>query len=52
MRVTGWSNGGGTYRIRIGSRNRAKFFDVNWAEIEVEIDSDVHRFALTDGFRR
>ncbi len=52
MRVTGWSNGGGTYGIRIGSRNRSKFFDVNWTEIEVEIDGEVHRLALTDGFRR
>jgi hypothetical protein len=52
MRVKGWKNGGGTYGIRVGSPNIRKYFDESWAEIEVEIEGKLHRFALTDGFRR
>jgi hypothetical protein len=52
MRVKAWSNGRGVYGIRVGAQNRAKFFDASWAEIEVELESEVHRFRLTDGFWR
>lgn len=50
MLASAWNNGEGTYGIRVGSRNREKFFDKSWPEIEVEIDGIFHRFALTDGF--
>jgi hypothetical protein len=50
MDASAWSNGGGTYGIRVGFPNRHKFFDESWAEIEVEIDGVVQRFGLTDGF--
>lgn len=50
MRATAWSNGGGTYGIRVGFPNRDKFFQRSWDDIEVEIDGKAHRFVLTSGF--
>ena len=50
MEVSAWTNGGGTYGIRVGFPNRDEFFDKGWAEIEVEIDGRPHHFRLTDGF--
>ena len=50
MEVSGWSNGRGTYGIRVGFPNRAAFFDKSWSEIEVEIDGQFHRFQLRDSF--
>lgn len=50
MRVKGWSNGSGTYGIRVGAPNRRNFFDENWASIEVEIEGVSHRFVLSDSF--
>jgi hypothetical protein len=52
MRVTAWSNGKGVYGIRVGAKNRIAFFDASWEEIEVEIEGEVRRFRLTDGFWR
>jgi hypothetical protein len=50
MQASAWSNGGGTYGIRVGFANRDAFFDESWTEIEVEIDGHFCHFGLTDGF--
>jgi hypothetical protein len=50
MWASAWSNGKGTYGIRVGFPNRDEFFDERWAEIEVEIDGVAHRFGLSGGF--
>jgi hypothetical protein len=50
MRATAWSNGGGTYGIRVGLRNRDRYFDPNWSSVDVEIDDEVYTFSLTAGF--
>jgi len=34
MHVKGWSNGRGTYGMRINSKDK-KLFDQDWTEIEV-----------------
>jgi hypothetical protein len=38
MQASAWTNGDGTYGIRIGVPNRDEHFDRTWTEIEVEID--------------
>jgi hypothetical protein len=50
MEASAWSNGGGTYGIRVGFPNRNEFFDESWTEIDVEIDGQFHRFQLREGF--
>ncbi|HZY90044.1 MAG TPA: hypothetical protein VFE78_34805 [Gemmataceae bacterium] len=50
MQASAWSNGGGTYGIRVGVTNRDEFFDKGWTEIEVEVEGRLYRFPLTDGF--
>jgi hypothetical protein len=50
MQASAWNDGGSTYGIRVGAPNRDSFFDETWTEIEVEIEGQVHRFALTSGF--
>jgi hypothetical protein len=50
MIVSAWSNGGGTFGIKVGAINRKKFFDRAWERIEVEIDGKLHKFQLTPGF--
>jgi hypothetical protein len=50
MNATAWSNGSGTYGIRVGLRNRDRYFSPSWTEIEVEMDGEAQRFGLTDGF--
>lgn len=50
MEASAWSSGGGTYGVRVGVANRDRYFEPSWAEIEVEIDGQPHRFALTPGF--
>src|SRR2546422_1595459 len=50
MQASAWHDGGSTYGIRVGTPNRQKFFDPSWTEIEVEIDGQSHRFALTASF--
>lgn len=50
MEVSAWSSGGGTFGIRVGLPNRNTYFDRSWSEIEVEIDGQFYRFALTPGF--
>ncbi len=47
MRVSAWSNGAGTYGIRVGRSNRDDHFDTSWSQIEVEIDGENHVFELT-----
>lgn len=50
MRASAWSNGSGTFGIRVGAPNRRKFFDQTWSSIEVEIEGKVYPFGLTSGF--
>lgn len=50
MEVRGWSNGGGTYGVRIGAANRRKFFRSSWSEIVIEIDGVPHSVPITGGF--
>jgi hypothetical protein len=50
MEVSAWSSGGSTYGIRVGTANRDRYFDPNWTAIEVEIEGEVHRFAVTPAF--
>ncbi len=50
MKASGWSNGQGTYGIRVGAANRRTFFDGDWNAVEVEIDDSVFTFGLTQGF--
>lgn len=52
MKASAWSNGQGTYGIRVGTPNRDRFFDPSWEEIEVEIDGRFHTFGLTSAFWR
>ena len=50
MKASAWSRGGGTFGIRVGIPNRNAHFDPGWSEIQVEIDGQIHRFAITKGF--
>jgi hypothetical protein len=50
MHASAWSNGRGTYGIRVGFPNRDEFFREYWTDIEVEIEGVVHQFGLSDGF--
>lgn len=50
MEASAWSSGGGTFGIRVGIPNRDHHFSRSRAEIEVEVDGQPHRFALTPGF--
>ncbi|HST63312.1 MAG TPA: hypothetical protein VLK84_31670 [Longimicrobium sp.] len=50
MIANAWSNGGNTYGIRVGPKNRDAFFDQSWTEIEVEIEGEFHRIPITGGF--
>jgi hypothetical protein len=50
MNASAWNGGASAYGIRVGIPNRDQYFDQSWDEIEVEIEGEVHRFALTAGF--
>jgi len=50
MQVRGWSNGGGTYGLRVGARNRREFFRPEWEEIQIEIGGASHAVRITGGF--
>jgi len=50
MEVKAWSNGKGTFGIRVGTDNRNRYFKPYWTEIEVEIEGKAHSFRLTPGF--
>jgi hypothetical protein len=50
MQASAWNDGGSTYGIRVGIANRDAHFDRTWTEIEVEVDGQFRRFALTPGF--
>jgi hypothetical protein len=50
MEVSAWSNGRGTFGIRVGCRNRNVHFDRSWTKVEVEIDGQASLFDLTKGF--
>lgn len=52
MDVRAWSNGSGTFGVRVGIPNRNEYFDQDWTGIVVEIDGEDHEFALTGGFWR
>ena len=50
MQVSAWSNGKGTYGLRVGEPNRERFFRDQWDEIYLEIEGEMHRVGLTGGF--
>jgi hypothetical protein len=50
MEVSAWSNGSGTYGIKIRKVNRQKFFNPLWQWVEVEIDEKPYKFQLIPGF--
>jgi len=50
MRVVAWSNGGGTYGIRVREADRDRHFCRRWSNIEVEIGGRLLEFRLTDSF--
>ncbi len=50
MEARGWTNGGGTFGIRVGAANRMRHFNRSWTEIEVEIDGRAYPFKITAGF--
>jgi hypothetical protein len=50
MDVTAWSNGKGTFGIRVGAANRDNYFSRHVACIEVDIEGYFHTFKLTPGF--
>ena len=50
MKASAWSDGRGTFGIRVGIPNRDQHFHRSWTMIEVEIDGRAHTFALTAGF--
>jgi hypothetical protein len=52
MFVKAWHNGKGTYGIRVGAKNRDKFFKSHWREIVVEVEGAAYSIRLTDGFWR
>ncbi|HUE70144.1 MAG TPA: hypothetical protein VMP01_04575 [Pirellulaceae bacterium] len=52
MDVTAWSNGSGHFGLYIGKRNRDEHFERDWSVVEIEIDSRVHFFELSEGFWR
>ena len=51
MEAAAWKNRY-TYGIRVGPKNRERFFDRSWDHIEVEMDGQIHRFPITDSFWR
>ena len=51
MQVRGWSNGDGTYGLRVGARNQREFFRPEWDEIRIEIDGARHAVRITESFR-
>ncbi|SHI04617.1 hypothetical protein [Desulfofustis glycolicus] len=50
MKVTAWNDGKKTYGIRVGIRNRDRFFNKSWRNIEVDIEGSIYQFKLTPGF--
>lgn len=52
MEVSAWSNGSGTFGVRVGIANRREHFEEDWTRIVVEIDGEDHEFPLTGGFWR
>ena len=48
MEAKAWR--GGTYGIRVGRRNAEGYFSKRWANIEVDINGQLHSFALSATF--
>lgn len=48
MTAKGWK--GGTYGVRVGKSNAAEYFSKDWDNIDVEIDGQLHNFALSKTF--
>lgn len=52
MEASAWSGGNGVFGVRVGARNRHRYFDPSWTSIVVELDGHPHSFLLTSGFWR
>ena len=50
VQTRAWTNGSGTYGLRVGARNRDRFFKREWEEALLEIDGETHRVRITGGF--
>lgn len=50
MKVKAWSNGRGTYGVRVGAKNREEYFKKQWSGIVVEVAGIPRNFRLTRGF--
>ncbi|MDZ7778669.1 MAG: hypothetical protein U5R14_01880 [Gemmatimonadota bacterium] len=50
LRVTAWNNGGRTYGLRIGARQRDRYFDQDWEQVQIELDGERQSFSITPGF--
>ena len=48
MEAKAWR--GGTYGIRVGKQNAAKYFSKHWRNIEVDINGQFHSFKLSGTF--
>jgi hypothetical protein len=49
LQVTGWA-GGGTYGIRIGRANAARYFLKAWSAVEIQVGEKFHRYPLSNTF--
>lgn len=50
MEATAWK--GGTYGVRVGSRNAERYFAREWTFVDVELDGKYYRVSLSDSFWR
>ena len=50
MKASAWSNGNGSYGLRVGAPSRTEFFRPEWIEVLLEIRGQDHRVEITPGF--
>lgn len=50
LQVCAWKGSNNNFGIRIGKKNRDRFFKKEWLSINVEIDGADYTFKLTKGF--
>ena len=48
MQAKAWK--GGTYGVRVGTRNAARYFSKSWKFVDVELDGNFYRVRLGDTF--
>jgi len=50
MKVTGWTNGRGTYGIRVGKNDAREHFDRTWASVVIEVAGVSEEYPLAATF--